>query len=1048
MTGPETRIERENLAGPASGSGQRRVLTALNYDLVGSTRLLDSLDIEDYQDLIADFQREVRRAVVALAGVLQDIEGDGGMATFPIDMDAKDAASLAIQSGFEIIAACKRIGVRWKRLDLHVRVGIATSLSLVRKFEEPAAPPKVTGAALALATRLQAMANADTVFVSNETRSLARRSHLFQEQGTHELRGFAQPEQVWRAIGHRRKIGRYFAFGRLNAQLINRSDEQHALAQSWKRATEGSGQAILIEGEAGIGKSRLVHRIRASMRDGRARRLMLQCQPGGERSTLHPLLQTLPKAEETSGLAISAAAIGRLFREAGIYDPDSISVFAHLLGAEGAGQELKDAPLDVVREKAGKAARRALEELCEAGPLMLVVEDLHWIDPTSLHLLSEALRSIESLPVLVILTSRPAGDGRRWDLPNLHVLTLAPLRREDSHSVIVAKFPRHGEAGGPAMLDLIERMSGGVPLYIEEICQWASGNLQSAKEALAKNLSPNRLSAFEAVVVARLGQLGRASEAAGAAAAAGSRFDAALLRAMLPDVDSDAIDKAIDELVRQGFLVELTLSEPPLYGFRHALIRETIYKALLRNQRLAFHGRLYSAVRADRQAAPWIETAALAEHAENAGLIQEAIDCLVAAGSESAARSAFTEARQLLEHALKLCGGVTGARHREELQLRTMAALGPVLTTSEGPNSEPAQKLYEDGIEIARRRPLTERARWFPIFWGWWFTGSDVNGARAHALLDEMQGVDDPEVQLQSRHCVWAIDFYLGRHGHCVASVNQALPLYDAHPELQNPSQYGGHDTKVCGLVHRGLALWFSGKAGLAIASMESAKDLAGRLQHLGSIAHAAVNSAMLAAYRRDLPRLRSEIAALYKLTAGSQLPTLAATAQILEGWCVALGGEAKAGRDLMHQGLAIHTRLQTPEDYPVYCTMLAEVLVKTGEAGSALQLLDEIAAQSGGTGHLFWLAELHRRRGHLLAVTSAPWDQVLSAFDSCLSIAASQHAVPLLLRGYDTLAAADPGVPLLSRFAEAAADARHSVDPETPLYAMPEVIDLAGRKM
>jgi predicted ATPase len=775
--------------------------------------------------------------------------------------------------------------------------------------------------------------------------------------------------------------------------------------------------------------------------------MMFQCIPGGARTTLHPLLRALPQAEGASRRQVSAEAVSQLFRDAGIDDQEVIAVFAFLLGAEGGGDELEGAGPDAVREKSVRAAQRCLAELCATGPLLLVVEDVHWIDPTSRHLLASALQVIASLPVLVLLTSRPEAGGHWQDLPNTRIMPLGPLGGPDARNVIIAKFPRQDELQGGAMLDLIEKVSGGVPLYIEEICQWASENLPSAREALTRSDSSNRLSAFETVVTARLAMLGAAAEVAGAAAAFGIRFGTQLLKAVLPALPADVVDAAIAELLKQGFVVQVSLAEPALYAFRHALVRETIYKSLLRAERQGLHGRIYAIVHGDRAAAPWIDSAALAEQAEGAGLLAEAVECLLAAGGGAAARSAMAEARQLLEHALALCRSMEDEDWRERLMLRTTALLGPVLTTSEGPGSEPAQRLYEEGIAIARRRPPAERATWFPVYWGWWFTGSDVNGARAHALLEEMRDVDNAEVQLQSRHCVWAIDFYLGRHGMCVTSVDEGLPLYELHPELRNPSHYGGHDTKVCGLAHRGLALWFEGRAADAVASLGEAKTWAAQTGHPGSMAHAAINSAMLAAYRRDFPQLRREIAGLRVLTGKNRMPTLEATAGILEGWCQGVEGDAAAGRDLMRRGLDVHRQLQTPEDYPVYCTLLAELLVLTGESKEALRLLDAIADEQAASGHVFWLAELHRRRAQVMALENAAPPDVEELLAASLEIATAQGAVPLLLRAYDTLLAFAPHSELVARYRASAGAARHLAADGMPLFGAAEAIVFPDRK-
>ena len=199
--------------GAPEAQHERRVLTALCYDLVGSTDLLGLLDIEDFQDLIAAFQQAARQAISSCSGVVKLEAGDGGVALFPAEIDAKDAASLAIRAGLEVVDACHRVGAEKGRKDLHVRVGIATSMTLIEKSETISGRETVTGPAFAMATRLQAIAQPDTVVVSDQTRNLARRSHVFSFRGSHAIKGFAEPERVWRALSHKREVDRFFAFG-------------------------------------------------------------------------------------------------------------------------------------------------------------------------------------------------------------------------------------------------------------------------------------------------------------------------------------------------------------------------------------------------------------------------------------------------------------------------------------------------------------------------------------------------------------------------------------------------------------------------------------------------------------------------------------------------------------------------------------------------------------------------------------------------------------------------------------------------------------------
>ncbi|RUU48453.1 adenylate/guanylate cyclase domain-containing protein, partial [Mesorhizobium sp. M6A.T.Ca.TU.002.02.2.1] len=754
---------------------ERRVMTALCYDLVGSTDLLAVLDIEDYEELMSAFRRAARQAISSCSGVVDSEAGDGGVALFPAEMEAKDAASQAIRAGLEIIEACKRVGLEKDHTDLHVRVGIATSMTLVHGDGGDPAHASVTGPALAMATRLQAMAQPDAILVSDETRNLARRSHVFSFRGIHVIKGFAEPERIWRAISHKRDVDRFFAFGRLNNTFIGRGDELATIAACWHDAVAGKGGAILVQGEAGIGKSRLLYEVRKRTRFQRAKLLLFQCQPGGSHSALYPLLQNVRSDLAGKEGRLETSDVAQVFANQSVHDDEVVDIFSFLLGAEGSNPGLKEADLKVIREKAAWAVRRSIEAICEHGPLILVVEDIHWIDLTSRQLLAELALFIHRVPVLLIMTARPGTYLGFRDLPHI---TLKPLDREETRQAIMAMRPEIGSAAHSELISMVEEVTGGVPLFIEEICQWIAENAASITDRLAPAGSSSRISVFEGILQARLEALGPAKDVARAAAVAGNRFNLELLQKLLPEYSDETIGNALDTLIEAGFLIRVRPSGEPDYGFRHALIRETIYNALLRRRRQALHQSLFSAVGRDRNLAPWLGTAELADHAERAGLIEEAIDQFIAAGRESYVRSAMAEARQILDHAMTLCQRVRGPDKQDVLRLAAMMPLGPILTATEGPNSLPARKLYEDGVEIARRRPLAERAKWFPIYWGWWFTGPTIDGERARAVLTDLRDVDDPEVQFQARHCVWAIEFNLGHHKNCIAAVDEGLALY------------------------------------------------------------------------------------------------------------------------------------------------------------------------------------------------------------------------------------------------------------------------------
>jgi predicted ATPase/class 3 adenylate cyclase len=1025
-------------ASSTQGRGERRLLTALCYDLVGSTDLLAHSDVEDFHELILAFQQAARQAVTSRGGSVMGL-GDGGLVLFPLEIDARDAASLAIHAGLEIVDACTRVGREKGRADLHVRVGIATSMALIRGSQENPTPENVTAIALAMATRLQGMAEPDAVIVSQQTRSLARRSHAFRFQGVRQVKGFAEPERIWRALSHRLGVGRFYAFGRLNIPLVGRAAELRKIAECWRDAVAGKGGVILIEGEAGIGKSRLLHEIRRMTRFERNKMLLFQCSPGGARSTLQPLLQSFPGIEGGRAGRLSAAAVADLFGRHGVHDADVVDVFSFLLGAEDVNdQTLRDAAPEVIQERTGQAVRRGLERVCAAGPVVVAVEDIHWIDPTSQYLLIELAHSIHRHPALLVLTTRPEAAGELPQLPHVTHIPLGRLDPAETRTAIAAMWPQGEASETTELLDLMGRITGGVPLFIEEICQWTAENAGFTTDQLAKAVSPGGTSILESVLGARLESLGPAREVARAAAVAGPRFTLALLREILPELEAAIIVDALDRLSEAGLLVRARSSGAAFHAFRHALIQETIYNASLRKTRQALHGRLYAALERNREIAPWIGTAALADHAERAGLIEDAIARFVTAGKESSARSAMAEARHLLAHALDLCGRIDDPGRRDPLKLSALAALGPVLTSTEGSGSPGARKLYEEGVEIARRRPASERAAWFPIYWGWWFTGTDLDNQRARAILHELKDVEDAEVQLQIRHCIWAIDFYLGRHESCIAAVDFGMALYDAGGG-ENSTLFGGHDAKVCGLAHRGLSEWLTGRATSAIRSVSEARRWAHQTGHIGNIAHACYNEAMLHCYRRDFAALRSIIAEIRPLTEQYSLRQLAAAIEIFEGWCDGNAGHFERGQDMIRQGLATHAELQTPEDYPVYCGMLAELMARTGETVAGLELLSAAAAAAERSGYRYWLAELHHRRARLLYEQGAAPAAVADALVESLDTALQQNAVPLLLGAYDTLVFLGLGPEIASRYRDRVELARSTLEPGEALIVNPE---------
>lgn len=984
-------------------SSERRIVTALCYDLVASTDLFQVLDIEEYQELIDAFQRAARQSITSRSGIIQVEAGDGGVALFPSQLGAKDAASLGIRAGLDIVEGCKRVGREAKRTDLHVRVGIATSIALVHETHEKNwVYEPVTGAALAMATRLESIAAPDSVLVSQETRNLAGRSHAFIFQGSRTLKGFAEPEKVWRALGHKREVDRFYAFGRLGGPFIGREDELGTIGSCWKNVLAGHGEVLSIEGEPGIGKSRLLREIRKTTRDQRSKLFFFQCLPGGFRSTLHPLLHSFPGGMSQGGQSrLTASAVANLFERHGIHDDEVIEIFAYLLGALGRSQYLSNSDPKAIRERARRAVFRSLEAMCENGPIVLAVEDIHWIDPTSQDLLAEATRVVREFPVFLVVTSRPGSPTDWLDEANLTRVKLRPLDHSETRRAIETGWPEHKRSMLPELFEVTERISGGVPLFIEEICQWVSETSGTDSMKISGNVSSTHISAFEGILDARLQHFGPARELARAGSVAGSRFTLPLLRALLPDFGKKSLASAADTLCETGFLTRIRVAGKTTYSFRHALIQETIYDSLLRKQRQALHRRLFGAVNENRETGAWIDAGALAEHAERAGLLESAVKLLIEAGKESSSRSAMIEARQHLEHALALCDQMSEMSSVESLQLSALTALGPILTGMVGLNSPPARKLYEDGVAIARRQPMEEQSKWFPIYWGWWLTGSDfrVMHERALQVQTMLSAADDPEIKLQVNHCIWAIAFNVGQHRETQDAIKAGLALYDERVAKTSRTLFGGHDAKVCGLGQLALSLWLTGKQKASDQALSKMVAFVDRIAHAPSKAHSLDTEAVSAFYRNDYERLTDISERMMEFARKHEMQTLAGLSLLFGGWARAHREDLASGHEMFSDGLSLLRQLGAVADIPIYLYMHATLLGLEDKHESAIEVATDAIKKAKETGHAYWLSELYRRRAVVQARGNAKNDTVAADLRSATAIAESQGAIALLNR-------------------------------------------------
>lgn len=989
-----------------SGSLGRRQVTALSYDLVGSTRLAMALDPEDMRDLQRSFHDTCTHAVTRWGGHVDSYAGDGAMALFGYPTAHEDNAERAVRASLEILAECSKLNARLHKegTEIAVRVGVATGVVVAGDSPEVPNVDKggVVGFALNLASKLQNAAAPNTAVVSASAHALTAGLFEYRPGTMLTLNGISELQQSWTVLRPRRAPTRFEANrSQRLTPLVSRHKEMAAIERCWNQARRGQGQAVLISGEPGIGKSRLALATKRAIVGRGHIRLMLQCSSQRTDTALYPVVAELERVLAHGPRQQEEVVRRRLMQLLSVVTPDlagAVPFFARLLGFSDALARIFDGlSPELVKDRTQGALLDLLEGLSERQPMLMVVEDAHWIDPTSREALDAFVKRLPRLKALLLVTARP-GFAPAW--PATDSYTFLPLQRLTKRSCVA--MVRH-LSEGRLPSEIVERIiaaAEGVPLFLEElsraVLEARAGNVSGASSATGPVAIPATLSDL---LTARLDQLGAAKKVAQVGSAIGRTFPVYLARQALA-TDDAIVDDALDRLVDLGLATVHGHGRRRVCTFGHLLIQEAAYQSMLRSVRRSVHRRLAQlfeeSYRDTRQAAPEI----LAYHHAEGGDTPAAVHNYHEAGRLAATRSANVEAARLLGRALELLRSLPPGRERDEQELSLLVSLGPVITTTDGPGAPDVQKLYERAVALCEQLPRSLLQ--FPAYWGWWHASPNfkVMHERAQTLAMLASNFSDEQLLLQAHHCQWATLFNLGEQEACCVHIAEGLRLYEKGDYRAHGVTYGGHDPKGCALGERALSYWLQGLPDASLEAIDQCMSHTARLRHAGSIAHARDQEIMVRRYRREAPLVVEKARSMREFASQQRFHDLGAKADVFEGWALAALGRPGAGVEMMERGLATQREIGTQEDFPVYYEMLAEAYGLAGQPQRGLSLIDEAMTMAEHTGLRYWTAELLRQKGELLLRSSS--DNVVAAircFDRAGEVALAQRARSLRLR-------------------------------------------------
>ena len=1002
------------------GDPERRQLTLLFCDLVASTELSARLDPEDLREVVHAYQACVAAVVERFEGHVAKYLGDGVLVYFGYPRAHEDDAERAVRTGLELVHAVAKLRIR-PDVELEARVGIATGTAVVGDLigEGASREAAVVGDVPNLAARLQALAMPSSVVISQATRRLVGGLFELAELGPLRLKGFAEPLAAWRVEGEGPAESRFEA--RQSAgltPLVGREEELALLLDRWEQARDGEGQVVLLSGEPGIGKSRVLETLGERLVGGPHVRLRYQCSPYHVNSALHPIIDQLERAagfQREDAAEVKLEKLEALLAQGTEKEQqvaETAPLFADLLAIPTGDRYLPTEELSPERrqERLFEALVAQLEGLAAKQPVLDVSEDAHWIDPTSLELLGRAVDRVQRLPVLLVITFRPDFAPRWTGYPHVTLLTLNRLGRRQV--VALAERVAGGKALPAEVLAQIVAKTDGVPLFVEELTKAVleSGLLRDEGDryALAGPLPALAIPAtLHDSLMARLDRLASVKEVAQIGAALGREFSHELLAAVVPHSEERLRD-ALDQLVEAELVFRRGTPPEASYTFKHALVQDAAYESLLRSRRQQLHARIAQILEERFPETAATEPELLAQHCTQAGLAEQAAAYWHKAGQRALARSATAEAVAQLSQGLEVLQRLPDGPERQRQEHGLQLVLGHALTAAKGYSAPETGRAFARARELCRQ--IGDTTQLFPVLFGQYvhhLVRAEPVPARevAEEMLRLARQQDDTAAQVAAHRAVGSAFDDLGELSSARAHLEQALALYDpvAHRSL---AFLYAQDPRVAGLCWLSRSLFALGYPEQSLARIREAWVAARELAHPHTVAHALGFRCNLCQLFQDRCGVEEQAEALITLGTEQSFPFWLALGTIYQGWALADGGQAEAGIARVCAGLAGYWATGAQHRSPYLLALLAEVHGKAGETSEALDVVAEALARVEKTGECWFEAELHRLRGELLLSLPEPnRTEAEACFRRAMAVARGQEAKLWELRAAMSLA-------------------------------------------
>jgi class 3 adenylate cyclase/predicted ATPase len=993
---------------------ERRQLTVLFCDLVGSTQLSGQLDPEDFRVVVRAYQEAAAEVIQQYEGHIAQYLGDGLLVYFGYPTAHEDDARRAVHTGLGLVQA---IATRNTHLaaqygvHLAVRLGVHTGPAVVGVMGGGGRHEHLAlGETPNIAARLQALAPANAVVISPVTSRLVHGTFALEDFGTHTLHGVAEPMTLSRVRGLLAPPSPDEAFGPAGVPLlVGREEESGLLRRRWDQSKAGLGQVVLLSGEAGIGKSALLEGLRAQVRAEGLPRIAFRCSPYHTTSALYPvithiehLLQFAPGDLPATKLAKLEAAL----RSSRLPLAEVVPLLAGLLSVPLPAEHYAALALTSQQQKQQTLDTLVawLEVEAERQPILVAWEDLHWADPTTREYLGLLVEQAPTVPMLHVLTYRPEFSPP-W-APRAHITPLA-LNRLERPQVEALITQRAGGKTLPAeVVQYIVAKTDGVPLYVEELTKMLLASPLLREETDRYGLTgplhtvaiPDTL---QDALMARLDQLNRAKEVAQLGAVLGREFAYELLQAIAPQ-DEDTLQAGLRQLVAAELLYQRGRLPRARYMFKHALIQDAAYTSLLKSTRQQVHQQIAQVFETQFPTLVETQPELVAQHYTAAGCAEQAVGYWQQAGQQASERSAHLEAISHVTTGIALLKTLPETPERTQQSLTLHIALGTALLMTKGQAAPEVEHAYTQARTLCQQ--VGETPELVPVLFGLWrfyIARPQFHMTRelGETLLRLAQQAHDPALAVVAHYALGVTWLFLGALPAARLHLEEGIARYTPD-QRRAPVFRIGQDLGVGCRGFAALTLWLLGYPEQALARLHETLALAHELSHPFSLAYARCRAADVSQFRRDVPAVHEHAEAAVALATEQGFPLWAAQGTSLHGWALAMQDQGEEGLAQVRQGIATFRATGAAQLVPYLCTLLADVSAHLGHVEDGLQALAEAHILVEQHEERFWEAEVCRLRGVLLLrQPGTPPAEAEACFQRALDIARRQEAKSLELR-------------------------------------------------